>query len=466
MRRRAGRAAGALTVVAITAFGPPGPGLLTHSSVLAVGTVRQSVETVLPAAEETAEPAGAASATTPGADPNLATAVPGSAVVGTPTAATTPTTAAAAAVPPSAPTGSGIPGALLAAYRNAEAALAGTNPGCRVSWSLIAGIGRVESGHASGGRVDEAGTTRGRILGPRLDGATTALIRDTDGGALDGDTAFDRAVGPMQFIPGTWKAYARDGNRDGVASPHNVYDAAVSAGTYLCAGGGDLSQPAAQRAALLRYNRSDAYGALVLRWAAAYAGGVAVLPNEQGQVPTTTPTPPAQVPAPAAGTIDPATSAALAAPAPRVTGTVASESSGGGSTVVTTTITTTTTTTTTRPTTTTPTSTTTTPPTSTTTTTTPSTTTTTPTTTSPAGTTTSTSTSTSTTTPTTTSRVTTTTSSTTPTSTTSTTTSESEEPEETEEAETSSAARQATSSEADESADADTSDTGDADDEN
>ena len=62
------------------------------------------------------------------------------------------------------------------------------------------------------------------------------------------------------------------------------------AGAYLCAGGGDLSQPAAQRAALLRYHRSDAYGALVLRWAAAYAGGVAVLPNEQGEVPTTTPT--------------------------------------------------------------------------------------------------------------------------------------------------------------------------------
>ena len=86
----------------------------------------------------------------------------------------------------------------------------------------------------------------------------------------------------MQFIPGTWKSFAKDGNNDGVASPHNVFDAAVAAGTYLCSGGGDLSQPAAQRAALLRYNRSDAYGALVLRWAAAYGGGVAVLPDGTG----------------------------------------------------------------------------------------------------------------------------------------------------------------------------------------
>ena len=101
-----------------------------------------------------------------------------------------------------------------------------------------------------------AGTTNGRILGPRLDGtANTAVVRDTDGGSMDSDTAFDRAVGPMQFIPSTWKTFAKDGNRDGVANPHNIYAAALAAGSYLCAGGGDLSQPAAQRAALLRYNR-------------------------------------------------------------------------------------------------------------------------------------------------------------------------------------------------------------------
>jgi membrane-bound lytic murein transglycosylase B len=381
VRRRAGRAAGALAVVAVTAFGPHGPGIMTTARVHAVGTVTQSGQAVVPAAAAmaVAEAATPTMGTVTAGDPGTATVLPGSAVIGTPTLTPTPATATATAVPPSAPSGSGIPGTVLAAYRDAEAGLGASNPGCRVSWSLIAGIGRVESGHASGGRVDAAGTTNGRILGPELNGTSTALIRDTDGGALDGDTAFDRAVGPMQFIPGTWKTFAKDGNRDGVASPHNVFDAALAAGSYLCAGGGDLSQPAAQRAALLRYNRSDAYGVLVLRWAAAYAGGVAVLPNEQGEVPTTTPTPPAQVPTPAAGTIDPATSAALAAPAPPVTGTVASESSADArSTGSSTTTTTPSTSTPTTPTTTTPTTTTTTPATPTTTTTTPRTTTTTP----------------------------------------------------------------------------------------
>lgn len=307
LRRRAGRAAGALAVVAFTALGQStGSGFTSAPTVRGVGTVVDAT----PLAAALAVPVAPV---TPGA-------VPGDDATGVPTVEQPAAVPTVAAVPPSAPTGSGIPGTVLAAYRAAEATLAGTNPNCRVPWSLIAGIGRVESGHASGGRVDAAGTTRGRILGPRLDGsANTAVIRDTDGGALDSDTGFDRAVGPMQFIPGTWKAYAKDGNRDGVASPHNVYDAALAAGSYLCAGGGDLTRPAARRAALLRYNRSDAYATLVLRWAGAYAGGAAALPDQAGQVPTTAPTPPTQVPAPAAaatpGTTTAAATAALRAAA-------------------------------------------------------------------------------------------------------------------------------------------------------
>jgi membrane-bound lytic murein transglycosylase B len=325
MHRRAVRAAGALSAIALAAFGHTG-------AALAVGTVAES-QPIVSLSDTPFGPYAPAEVAGP-----VAVAVP-TAVAAAPAASLAPATATATArVSPTSPDGTGIPSTVLAAYKAAEAALAASNPSCHLPWTLVAGIGRVESGHASGGRVDAAGTTNGRILGPRLDGGTvgTATIRDSDAGALDGDTGFDRAVGPMQFIPGTWKSFAKDGNNDGVVSPHNVFDSAVAAGTYLCSSGGDLSQPAAQRAALLRYNRSDAYGALVLRWAAAYGAGVAVLPNGAGPVPSTAPTPPVQVPAPANGTLDPAAAAALAAPAPAVTGPAASESDAGA---VTTTVT-------------------------------------------------------------------------------------------------------------------------------
>jgi len=37
-----------------------------------------------------------------------------------------------------------------------------------------------------------------------------AGITATDGGLMDRDTAYDRAVGPMQFLPGTWRAVGTD----------------------------------------------------------------------------------------------------------------------------------------------------------------------------------------------------------------------------------------------------------------
>ena len=110
-------------------------------------------------------------------------------------------------------------------------------------WWLLAGIGRVESGHGtfSTSVLDPAGTTSPAIIGIPLNGGnSTAVITDTDGGVLDGDTTHDRAVGPMQFIPSTWARYAADGNGDGMADPQNLYDAAHAAATYLCTAGGDL----------------------------------------------------------------------------------------------------------------------------------------------------------------------------------------------------------------------------------
>ena len=249
-------------------------------------------------------------------------AVPGEADAGTqeeePVTAATPSPA-----PPSADV-TGIPPVVLAAYRAAAGTLATTEPSCRLPWTLLAGIGKVESGHARGGRVGGTGTTEGPILGPRLDGGPgIAAIPDTDGGALDGDAVWDHAVGPMQLIPRTWRIHAADGNGDGITSPHNIYDAALAAGTYLCAGGGDLSRPAVQRAALMRYNPSTAYGTTVLAWAAAYLGGAQ--PSLPGSVPAApalprrVPAPAAPAPAPGVGAPVPAPVVAAPAPAPVVT---------------------------------------------------------------------------------------------------------------------------------------------------
>ncbi|MFZ0120239.1 MAG: lytic transglycosylase [Pseudonocardiaceae bacterium] len=173
----------------------------------------------------------------------------------------------------------GIPGVMLDAYQRAARTLAATQPGCHLSWSVLAGIGRIESGHASDGRIDAAGNTLGPILGPRLDGsAGMAAIPDTDHGLLDGDPVWDRAVGPMQFIPSSWRSW-------GVGSPNNIYDSTLAAGRYLCAGGADLSDPAQLQMAVYRYNHSATYVDVVLRWAAAYLTGLIPTPSAPGPVP-------------------------------------------------------------------------------------------------------------------------------------------------------------------------------------
>ncbi|MGH3328345.1 MAG: lytic transglycosylase domain-containing protein [Streptomycetales bacterium] len=172
---------------------------------------------------------------------------------------------------------------MLDAYRAAAEEAARTDPGCRLSVALLAAIGRVESSHAWGGHVDGTGTTLSPILGPRLDGsAGTAAIRDTDDGAYDSDSTWDRAVGPMQFIPSTWTSWAVDANGDGTASPHNVNDAALAAAHYLCAGGRDLGTQDGLHSAILSYNHSGEYLSVVLGWMRIYAGSVVAVPDDGG----------------------------------------------------------------------------------------------------------------------------------------------------------------------------------------
>ncbi|MFD4173007.1 lytic transglycosylase domain-containing protein [Streptomyces anulatus] len=179
----------------------------------------------------------------------------------------------------------GIPATVLAAYRKAESAVRRGDPGCGLPWHLLAAIGKVESGQASGGRVDARGTTLTPILGPALDGRGFALIRDTDGGAYDGDRAYDRAVGPMQFIPSTWATWGADGNGDGRRDPNNIYDAALAAGRYLCAGSRDLTRGADLDRAILSYNRSGTYLRTVRSWLEFYRSGSHPVADGKGVLP-------------------------------------------------------------------------------------------------------------------------------------------------------------------------------------
>ncbi|MGX1129847.1 membrane-bound lytic murein transglycosylase B [Streptomyces glaucescens] len=182
-------------------------------------------------------------------------------------------------------TAAGIPATVLDAYKKAEAKLRTSKPGCNLPWELLAAIGKVESGQARGGRVNADGTTISPILGPQLNGVGFANISDTDDGAYDGDATYDRAVGPMQFIPSTWEWAGRDGNGDGKKDPNNIYDAALAAGHYLCRFGWDLSTDADLRSAILSYNNSTEYLNTVLSWLEYYRKGTHEVPDGTGQLP-------------------------------------------------------------------------------------------------------------------------------------------------------------------------------------
>jgi Transglycosylase SLT domain len=115
-----------------------------------------------------------------------------------------------------------IPPLYRALYQNA----AQTCPG--LSWTVLAAIGQVETHHGSGGMVSSAG-----------------------------------ALGPMQFLPGTFIEYARDGDRDGVANIMDPADAIYTAAAYLCANGAGQGGQSLDTA-IWNYNHADWYVQLVL----------------------------------------------------------------------------------------------------------------------------------------------------------------------------------------------------------
>lgn len=175
----------------------------------------------------------------------------------------------------------GIDPQAVRAYGNAELIARDAWPQCNITWNTLAGIGWVETRHGrySGnafdqGNLDENGYATPAIIGPALDGSPGfAEIADTDGGRYDGDTEYDRAVGPMQFIPQSWAKYGRDANGNGDPEPQQIDDAALSSANLLCAFDRDLSTPEGWQDAILSYNQSREYVINVRDAAAAYAIG-------------------------------------------------------------------------------------------------------------------------------------------------------------------------------------------------
>ncbi len=76
------------------------------------------------------------------------------------------------------------------------------------------------------------------------------------------------ALGWMQFMPATWKAYGVDGNHDGRKDPYNPVDAIFAAARYLRASGADTDL----RRAIFAYNHAGWYVDSVLMRAQVLGG--------------------------------------------------------------------------------------------------------------------------------------------------------------------------------------------------
>ncbi len=263
----------------------PALGLVAITPIVFAGAVGASPTTAAPMRDAAVTPLAAVAPSN--IDPSGPSVV---AATKTPTAFHIASSANMSGPPPavvvSSPGTLRIPMIALNAYQNAERMMAASYPGCGISWNLLAGIGRIESMHSNGGATDASGSAVRPIYGPSLDGTLPGnevieLSRNTS------RVTYARAIGPMQFLPGTWSRYASDGNGDGKADVQNVFDASLAAARYLCSGGLNLRDQSQVMTAILRYNNSMAYAQNVLGWAAAYATGVVPvdLPPITGPIP-------------------------------------------------------------------------------------------------------------------------------------------------------------------------------------
>jgi len=282
--RRAGRAFRAWS------RGPSGRLVLPGALLLAlIGVTAAAGALVLPATAPEPRaadvpPAVTADPTFPGGVPSTAPpALPGDTAFPTaPVFPTSPTSPTSTGGVPQQPTGRpadalanwaqqlsvrvSIPVTALQAYGYAELVVGSTTPACGLRWTTLAAIGLVESGHgsANGATLTPSGQALPPIIGLPLDGnGGRGLIRDTDAGQLDNDRTYDRAVGPMQFIPSTWRTAGVDADNDSIKDPHDIDDAALAAANYLCSGARDLATPSGWWSAILSYNDVRRYAQAV-----------------------------------------------------------------------------------------------------------------------------------------------------------------------------------------------------------
>jgi membrane-bound lytic murein transglycosylase B len=168
----------------------------------------------------------------------------------------------------------GISIGAMSAYANTDLRLAVERPSCALSWATLAGsVGSsLSTGRWAGVRWEATGARADTCPGARSDRAgELGRVSDTDGGRLDGDSRFDRALGPMQLLPATWLRWRGDGDGDGRVDPNDIDDASYAAGRFLCASGGSLDEEGAWTQAVLSYNPSGEYAQAVLSATNTYA---------------------------------------------------------------------------------------------------------------------------------------------------------------------------------------------------